>query len=344
MPNWAFSYALALYRLSESESQPTTYDNCIHDEDRKFTFAQRAEQALLEALTRFPMVLPRLLTLNNVNTQDRSFRMDWPSILPYFNVESMGNGRMSTVEERVAKASGEHLVRIFVLKCYKLWGENDVMQWLYHASEKITQHQHHDVLSQIESFEPMNRLDLESEKKAEPSGITGSADHEKNPLDFANNLETSNGQHQSASVAEPRVDTGSTTSKQAFNLTYAFSAALARYAQFDPSEYEDAFRTLPPEAIALDPNIVAPAMALDPNRRGRLLRGGRPRAAVEEVGGLPLDAGLMDGLRGILGINAGGGGSQEVEMLDPDSPLIQLYLQSLLPWAQVEGVRPPPRG
>ncbi len=34
----------------------------------------------------------------------------------------------------------------------------------------------------------------------------------------------------------------------------------------------------------------------------------------------------------------------EVEIVDPDSPLLQLYLQSLLPWAHVEGVRPPPRG
>ena len=115
----------------------------------------------------------------------------------------------------------------------------------------------------------------------------------------------------------------------------SFSPALARYAQCDPSEYEDAFRTFPPEAIGLDPNILAPAMvALGPNN------GGPRRFFVQrqQQHHRIIDAGVrgagLDILRQVL---------PEVEILDPDSPLLQLYLQSLLPWAHVEGVRPPPR-
>ncbi len=52
-------------------------------------------------------------------------------------------------------------------------------------------------------------------------------------------------------------------------------------------------------------------------------------------GAVPAD--LMEQLRGVLGM----AGNEEVDLLDPDSPILQLYLQSLLPWAQVDGVRPP---
>lgn len=129
-------------------------------------------------------------------------------------------------------------------------------------------------------------------------------------------------------------------------LTSAFSPALARYAQCDPSEYEDAFRTFPPEAIALDPNIVAPAVALGPNdrRRGRFLRRNRQHRG-SGGGGEGVDDGPLNGrdpgevIRQLLGM-----GGDEAEVLDPDSPLLQLYLQSLLPWARVEGVRPPRGG
>merc|ERR1712194_503845 len=110
-----------------------------------------------------------------------------------------------------------------------------------------------------------------------------------------------------------------------------FSPALARHGQTDPSDYEDAFHTIPPEAIALDPNIIGPAMALGPNNRGRFLRRGRQQQPQHRdlEGHDPLEI-----VRQMMG---------QVDVLDPDTPLLQLYLQSLLPWAQVEGVRPPPR-
>eukprot|EP00956_Cyclotella_meneghiniana_P003107 scaffold3800_cov77-Cyclotella_meneghiniana.AAC.3 len=77
-------------------------------------------------------------------------------------------------------------------------------------------------------------------------------------------------------------------------------------------------------------------MEFNPNRRGRLFRRGQQMP--EELHNMDVHHGdLMLRLREALGI----GDDDGLEMLDPDAPLIQLYLQSLLPWNQVEGVRRP---
>lgn len=265
LPNWAFSYAMALYRLSRKEE---------------------ADEALKTALETFPMVLPKLLEMNKVNVQARSFQMDWPTVLPAFNhdLNAANMDEVNTqIEARVARAAGEHLVRIFVERNHKLWKEDDVVKWMYSCSEKV-----------VKGDEPQ----LESE-----------------------------------------VDEGNVEKSTPKQLTSTFSPALARYAQCDPSDYEDRFRTFPPEAIALDPNLVGPALVHD-HRRGRFLRGGQAARGGgmnerEMMEGVPAD--LMEQLRGVLGM----AGNEEVDLLDPDSPILQLYLQSLLPWAQVDGVRPP---
>jgi hypothetical protein len=269
LPNWAFSYAMALYRLSRKEE---------------------ADEALKTALETFPMVLPKLLEMNKVNVQARSFQMDWPTVLPAFNhdLNAANIDEVNTqIEARVARAAGEHLVRIFVERNHKLWKENDVVQWMYSCSEKV-----------VKGDEPQ----LEKEADAGEGAISTSTE------------------------LPPK------------QLTSKFSPALVRYAQCDPSDYEDRFHTFPPEAIALDPNLVGPALVHD-HRRGRFLRGGQARGGGgmmerEMMEDVPAD--LMEQLRGMLGM-----AGNEVDLLDPDSPILQLYLQSLLPWAQVEGVRPP---
>lgn len=289
MPSWAFSYALALYRLANNETGV--------DDD---TLKDKANEALSSALSRFPMVLSKLLTMNSVNLQDRSFRMDWPTVLQHFSgdaFDSAGESGRETVEGRVA---GELLVRIFVQRCHTLWKGDETVQWLYSCADKIVKGR------QSESESMVNTTTTDAK-----GGATSDTPQ---------------------SVIFPPLAT-------------SFSPALARYAQCDPSEYGDRFQTFPPEAINLDPNIVAHAMAFDPNRRGRFLRGGQHRAhAVGGMGGgpqqIPLDGALLDQLRGLIG---GDIGAQEMENLDPDSPVMQLFLQSLLPWARVEGVRPPGR-
>ncbi len=270
MPNFAFSYALALYRLSTDVDGRS---GGWHQECKEME-RQRADDALVDALRRFPLVLPKLLVMNGVNTEDRSFRADWPSVLPHFNVDasrSVNRDVVNSAEDRVARASGEHLVGVFVKRCHGLWKGDDILWWLYQCAVKV--------------------------------------------------------------VAQDQI-----RHEQLFPLVSSFSPALARYATCDSSEYEDSFRTFPPEAIALNPNIVIPAMEVVPNGRRRFLRrGGQQQQEEEELE-------RAGGLRQLLGLGGGNGGvTAAVEVLDPDSPLLQLYMQSLFPWTQVEGVRPPAR-
>ena len=83
-------------------------------------------------------------------------------------------------------------------------------------------------------------------------------------------------------------------------------------------------------------------MEVDPNGRRRFLRRGRNQMQDEEEELRVLGMEGAGGLRQMLGLGGIGGGAMDV--LDPDSPLLQLYIQSILPWTQVEGVRPPARG
>eukprot|EP00580_Thalassiosira_gravida_P004623 CAMPEP_0201654510 /NCGR_PEP_ID=MMETSP0493-20130528/45534_1 /ASSEMBLY_ACC=CAM_ASM_000838 /TAXON_ID=420259 /ORGANISM="Thalassiosira gravida, Strain GMp14c1" /LENGTH=817 /DNA_ID=CAMNT_0048131071 /DNA_START=797 /DNA_END=3250 /DNA_ORIENTATION=+ len=307
MPNWAYSHALALYRLSLSSDEGVGGDSEEDEELRREQYRERAEDALVRALNRFPAVLPKLLAMNKVNTRDRSFQMDWPSILPHFGGDANETvaGTNDTVEERVTRASGEHLVRIFVQRCHKLWKEDDVVQLLYRCSERVVR-----------------------QRRQNSAQDDGGAD---------------NGEEKDQNSTLPAEDGGDAAPLSPMKST--FSPTLARYAQCDPSEYEDAFRTFPPEAIALDPNIVAPAMAMGMNRRGRFLRRGQQHRGGGGGRGDEDQQDPLDIVRQMLGLRGdeGGAGLGGVEALDPDSPLLQLYLRSLMPWAQVEGVRPPQR-
>lgn len=280
MPGWAYSYALALYRLANS-------DDYCQDELTQ----QLADDALIDAFTKFPLVLPKLLGMNKVNTQDRSFLMDWPKILPYFTADvSEDVSPEGSVQDRVTRGAGIHLVRIFIQRNHQLWARDKVIQWMYRCADTFVQKMD-DTFGKIDQQE---------------GGLVESSVESVQPQD--NKL----------------------------HLRSKFHPSLARYGQFEPSEYEDAFRTFPPEAIALNPNIIAPAMEFNPNRRGRLFRRGQPMP--EEMQNMGANDGdLMLRLREVLGI----GDDDRLEMLDPDAPLIQLYLQSLLPWNQVEGVRRP---
>ena len=110
-----------------------------------------------------------------------------------------------------------------------------------------------------------------------------------------------------------------------------YPSALGRYARCDPSDYEDRFKTLPAEANPLDPALVAPALAIDPNRR--LLR--RNQAMNNAVGAnadeLEMQRMLLEQMQ------------QGRTIIDPDSPMLEVFLHSLMPWAQVDGVHHPRR-
>ena len=120
------------------------------------------------------------------------------------------------------------------------------------------------------------------------------------------------------------------------NCSLPIHPSILRYAQSDPADFEDRFRHLPPEANPLDPNLVATALVVDPNRR-RLFRGGDGVARGGDGGELDL---LNQGLLGGQGLMIGG---RPTNIIDPDDPMLEVFLRSLLPWNHVGGIPPPRR-
>ena len=325
MPNWAFSYALALYRLYE-DGQSDDDDTLDVEEEDPHRGRAAADDAVVHALSRFPGVLYKLLVamniVENISPGRYSFRsgsssLDWSTVLPAFNDSARID--KDSREDHVAGGKGENLTNIFVKRCHNLWKEESVVRWLYHCAERSAMGEFRCIKGKLRSIFGDDLDEEEDGKSLLPPQQDDSA--------AAITSDVANGKSALPS-RRPRVMS-------------SFLPALARYAQCDPSEYEDSFRTFPPEAIGLDPNILAPAMvALGPNNGGRrrFFRQGQQQPQHRIIDAGERGAGgrdPLDILRQML---------PEVEIVDPDSPLLQLYLQSLLPWAHVEGVRPPPRG
>ena len=112
------------------------------------------------------------------------------------------------------------------------------------------------------------------------------------------------------------------------------SPAIMRFARCDPSNYEDKFQTMPAGANPLDPNVVAHALVVQVNRPRLIQRGQRGGG---HGGGM--DEAQMAALAGMNGAFAG----PPTVNIDPDSPLLEVFWRSALPWAHVEGVPPPNR-
>ncbi|KAL3769371.1 hypothetical protein ACHAW5_010490 [Stephanodiscus triporus] len=332
MPNWAFSYALALYRLYEcyEDGRGDDYDTLDFEEGDPRRIRAAADDALVQALSRFPGVLSKLLVAMNIvenNAPGRySFRsgsssIDWSIVLPSFNDAAKND--IHSDEHGVARASGEHLINIFVGRCHNLWKEEGVIRWLYQCAERAAsgglrchnQQQKKSPAGKM-NYVSLDVLDEEKERKPVSPSQPQTTMARDASVAAASTSDADDGKASRSSIP-PR-------------FVSKFSPALARYAQCDPSEYEDSFRTFPPEAIGLDPNVLAPAMvALGPNNGGRrrFFRQGQ-RQLRDRIGAGEGEAGggrdpFYDALRRML---------PEDEILDPDSPLLQLYLQSLLPW------------
>lgn len=63
--------------------------------------------------------------------------------------------------------------------------------------------------------------------------------------------------------------------KDGSKVVAPLSPAMIRYAKADPADFEDKFQTMPEDANPFDPNVVALAMNIDPNRRRLVQRNPR---------------------------------------------------------------------
>ena len=122
MPNWAFSYALALYRKSHWDEVDNETDNNTESMD------QKAKAALDYALSHCPFIPRMMLEKNNVNLKARSFQADWPFVM----------GPLDEIE-RNANQGVDKIAAIFVERNYKLWSGDDVLKWMYDGCHRLLQ-------------------------------------------------------------------------------------------------------------------------------------------------------------------------------------------------------------
>jgi hypothetical protein len=131
LPNWAFSYALALYRANLLTPSPQAEQN--------------AKTAMQAALSRFPSVLELILVENQVDIRGCSFQMDWPLVLEYTRTRSKAlytswsqMGGIDTVVRSCTLQAYELILKIFVMQNAKLWSRHDVLRWVYDCLLELT--------------------------------------------------------------------------------------------------------------------------------------------------------------------------------------------------------------
>jgi len=200
LPNWGFSYALALFNLHDETPLSENYTK------------EQANNALKIALCRFPSVIGQFLAKNEVDTRSHSLRRDWPAVLKYldelvcqFQKRLYETSNSDAVTRARTSQAYDTIVRIFIQQNFKLWSSSAVLTWIYD-----------------------NLMALQEEAK-NGDGIKVA------PL----------------------------------------SPAIMRYVNSDPIDYEDKFQTMPADANPFDPNIVALALNVDPNRRRLVQRNPR---------------------------------------------------------------------
>ena len=287
MPNWAYSYALALYHLEE-QGEIASEEDIVNDNDGvrgdvdgdsdengiSTPARMSSKMALQDAIRKFPFMVERLLEKNDVNTTTaRSFRTDWAITLPALRTKALESKPETTdLDELEMRASCtaviDQITSVYCDRAYKLWSSSVVQTWLYGACRAVVESTNDEI---------------------RPVGV-------------------------------------------------AMFPALLRYQRMDPQDYADRFRQLPPEANPLDPGLVAPALAVDPNRR-RLLRGGGG-AAGRQAAQQEMLAQFQRQQQQQNGIMIGG---PPTHMIDPDSPMLEVFWRSMMPWNHVDGVPPPRR-
>jgi len=139
MPNWAYSYSLALFRLSGDEPD----DDGVEEAKRK------ADAAIIEAMKKFPSVVGLLLQENDVETSGRSFRRDWIPVLDYASSRAMRQqnswqdaGSTNPVLTAATLQAVDLIVQIFARQNARLWSDERTLQWM------------HDTLKELQGTDP----------------------------------------------------------------------------------------------------------------------------------------------------------------------------------------------
>ena len=117
LPNWSYSYALALFRMAQKD-----------DDENQSTLLEKADQAMKDAMQKFPSVVEELLLLNEVDITSRSFRRDWS---PLLNILRQWSEAQATATSGDILRAYDLIVRVFLQQNFKLWGADSVLDFIY---------------------------------------------------------------------------------------------------------------------------------------------------------------------------------------------------------------------
>lgn len=125
LPNWAYSYALALFRLNDSRPDETS------------------NQAIQNAISRFPSIVDRLLSENDVDITSRSCRLDWQAVMDYTGTRAneihgcAATDAMDPVVRMATDKAYDLISRGFAKLNCKLWASDGVMLWMHSALDQL---------------------------------------------------------------------------------------------------------------------------------------------------------------------------------------------------------------
>lgn len=139
LPNWAYTYSLALFLLSRL-SQELDEEDPQGESVRADEFKNRADESICHALIRFPSVVGLLLESLEVDTTGRSFQRDWVVVLDFcsdWDRQIRCHWHSGTALSSSTLQTCDRIIRIFVRQCAKLWSEDAVLQWLYDNLQRV---------------------------------------------------------------------------------------------------------------------------------------------------------------------------------------------------------------
>lgn len=114
------------------------------------------------------------------------------------------------------------------------------------------------------------------------------------------------------------------------------SAAILRYANVNPLDYDDKIQTMPPDANIMNPGLLEHALNVQTNRPRFLRRQMRDEGRNFDMHGNIAGAhGNALNQRAFLG--------PPTHNVDPDWPMLEVFWRSFLPWNHVDGIPPPRR-
>jgi Transcriptional repressor TCF25 len=345
MPNWAYSYAVALYQRSllvMDDTDEAGNDDAV-ESPLSPAWKDRADKALQQAMHAHPTVVGQLLLACEVDTTGRSFQRDWPTVLSQATdaaqrLVQAQFSKCATADETIVVTATlqavDKVISIYAKVAAKTWCQgggnndnerrNDLFQWL------------HDNL--VEAMQEEERIVNVKQPPSSADKIIKDDDNaNKN-----NNNDVNKEPSTAATAAAPPPPP----------LPSQLHPALMRYAKFQLSDFISnvAVLQLPGDVMnaqdnIIDPGMLAHAMVIDPRRprfrrfmdreRGGGGMGGRGHDF--DDGDDDLFAELQQQQR--LFQHFGG---PPRGIVDPDWPALEVFWRSFLPWNHVDGVAPPP--